>query len=54
MIHTGTISYLNKIHKQYGVHKYWIKTLKVWCDGKHTVEFVKKIMLAGPSGEGFG
>lgn len=42
MIHTGTISYLNSVHRKYGVWKYNMLTLKRWSDGKMTVEFRKK------------
>ena len=39
MIHTGTISYLNSVHRKYGVWKYSMLTLKRWSDGKMTVMF---------------
>ena len=42
MIHTGSISYLNSIHRKYGVWKYDMFTLKRWSDGKMTVMFRKK------------
>jgi hypothetical protein len=42
MIHTGTISYLNSVHRKYGVWKYDMYTLKRWPNGKMTVEFRKK------------
>lgn len=43
MIHSGTLSYLNKVHCQkYGVHKYYMKTIRQWSDGKFTVMFVRK------------
>lgn len=41
-IHSGNMSYLNKVHKQYGVHTYNMYMLKTWSDGKITVEFRKK------------
>lgn len=41
MIHTGNLSYLNKLHKQYGIWKYNMFALKQWSDGKLTVEFRK-------------
>ncbi len=41
MIHSGTLSYLARLHKnKYGKHKYWMKHLKTWSDGKWTVEFI--------------
>ncbi len=41
MIHSGTLSYLTRLHKnKYGKHKYWMKHLKTWSDGKWTVEFI--------------
>ena len=39
MIHSGTISYLNSVHRKYGVWKYNMLTLKRWSDGKMTVMF---------------
>ena len=42
MIHTGNISYLNSVHRKYGVWKYDMYTLKRWPNGKMTVEFRKK------------
>ena len=42
MIHSGTLSYLNKVHRSYGVWKYNMVTLKRWSDGKMTVEFREK------------
>ena len=42
MIHTGNLSYLNKVHRSYGVWKYTMVTLKHWSDGKMTVEFREK------------
>jgi hypothetical protein len=39
MIHTGTISYLNSVHRKYGIWKYTMVTLKRWSDGKMTVMF---------------
>ena len=42
LIHSGNISYLNKVHKQYGVYKYNMYMLKQWSDGKMTVEFREK------------
>ena len=41
MIHTGNLSYLNKLHRQYGIWTYNMFTLKEWSDGKLTVEFRK-------------
>jgi hypothetical protein len=41
MIHSGTLSYLTRLHKnKYGMHKYWMKYLNIWSDGKCTVEFI--------------
>lgn len=43
MIHTGNLSYLNKVHREkYGTWKYWMKILKVCSNGKYTVMFVEK------------
>lgn len=43
MIHSGTLSYLNKVHREkYGVHKYWMHTIRQWADGKYTVQFILK------------
>ena len=42
LIHTGNLSYLNRVHRNYGVHRYWMKLLKHWSDGKTTVEFVER------------
>ena len=42
MIHSGTLSYLNSVHRKYGVWKYYMHTLKQWSDGKYTVEFREK------------
>jgi hypothetical protein len=43
MIHSGTLSYLNKVHREkYGVHQYWMKTLRRWSGNKYTVMFVKQ------------
>jgi hypothetical protein len=42
MIHRGTISYLNSVHRKYGVWKYDMYTLKRWSDGKMTVIFKEK------------
>jgi hypothetical protein len=43
LIHTGNLSYLNKVHRGYGgIHRYWMKLLKQWSDGKMTVEFMEK------------
>ena len=41
-IHSGTLSYLNKVHRSYGVWQYYMHTLKQWSDGKYTVEFREK------------
>lgn len=41
MIHSGNLSYLNAVHRKYGVYKYWMKLLKNWSDGKMTVEFIR-------------
>lgn len=41
-IHSGNLSYLNRVHKQYGTHAYNMYLLKKWSDGKLTVEFRKK------------
>jgi len=41
-IHTGNLSYLNRVHRQYGVWEYNMYQLKRWSDGKITVEFRKK------------
>lgn len=41
-IHSGDLSYLNRVHKQYGIFKYWMRVLNVWSDGKMTVEFVRR------------
>ncbi len=41
-IHSGNLSYLNRVHKQYGTHTYNMYLLKKWSDGKLTVEFRKK------------
>lgn len=41
-IHSGNLSYLNRVHKQYGIFKYWMRVLNVWSDGKMTVEFVRR------------
>jgi hypothetical protein len=38
-IHSGNLSYLNRIHRQYGIFKYNMFVLKNWSDGKMTVEF---------------
>jgi hypothetical protein len=44
MLHTGNLSYLNKVHReQYGVNKYWMKTIRRWSDKKFTVMFIKKV-----------
>jgi len=42
MIHSGTLSYLNKVHRSYGVWEYRMHTLKCWSDGKYTVQFIAK------------
>jgi hypothetical protein len=42
MIHTGNLSYLNKVHRQYGVWKYNMYLLRQWSDGKMTVQFKEK------------
>jgi hypothetical protein len=42
MIHSGNISYLNSVHRKYGVWKYNMFMLKQWSDGKMTVEFREK------------
>jgi hypothetical protein len=42
LIHTGNLSYLNRVHRNYGVHRYWMKLLKHWSDGKTTVEFMER------------
>lgn len=42
MIHSGTLSYLNRLHRQYGIWKYSMYVIKRWSDGKLTVEFRKK------------
>jgi hypothetical protein len=41
-IHSGNLSYLNRVHKEYGVWKYNMFMLKKWSDGKMTVEFREK------------
>jgi len=41
-IHSGNMSYLNRVHKEYGVWKYNMFMLKKWSDGKMTVEFREK------------
>jgi hypothetical protein len=41
-IHSGSMSYLNKLHKQYGVFKFNMKILKKWSDDKYTVSFEEK------------
>jgi hypothetical protein len=42
MIHSGNLSYLNSVHRSYGVWQYYMHTLKQWSDGKMTVEFREK------------
>jgi hypothetical protein len=42
MIHTGNASYLNSVHRKYGVLKYDMFMLKRWPNGKMTVEFREK------------
>jgi len=42
MIHSGNISYLNSVHRSYGVWKYSMVVLKRWSDGKMTVMFKEK------------
>lgn len=42
MIHSGTITYLNKVHREKYGYKYFMKTLRQWSDGKYTVMFVLK------------
>lgn len=42
LIHTGNLSYLNKVHRGYGIYRYWMKQLRQWPDGKMTVEFMEK------------
>jgi len=42
MIHSGNLSYLNKVHRSYGVWKYRMHILKCWSDGKMTVQFIAK------------
>ena len=42
MIHSGNLSYLNSVHRKYGVWKYNMFMLKQWSDGKMTVEFREK------------
>lgn len=42
MIHSGTLSYLNGVHRRYGgIFKYRMVVLKRWSDGKLTVKFEK-------------
>lgn len=41
MTHTGNLSYLNSLHRKYGIWEYNMYILKKWCDGKMTVEFIK-------------
>ena len=41
-IHSGNLSYLNRVHRQYGIFNYNMFLLKQWSDGKMTVEFRKK------------
>ncbi len=42
LIHSGNLSYLNKVHRGYGTHRYWMKYIKRWADGKITVEFIER------------
>lgn len=41
-IHSGNLSYLNRVHKQYDIFKFNMFLLKQWSDGKMTVEFREK------------
>lgn len=41
-IHSGTLSYLNRVHRKYGVWKYNMFMVKCWPDGKMTVIFKEK------------
>ena len=42
MIHSGNLSYLNSVHRKYGVWKYNMFVLKQWSNGKMTVIFKEK------------
>lgn len=40
-IHSGYLPYLTRLQRtKYGKHKYWMKMLKQWSDGRMTVQFV--------------
>ena len=41
-IHSGTNSYLRKVHERMGRDKYDMHELQHWSDGKRTVTFVPK------------
>lgn len=43
MVRSGSLSYLNQVHKEYGIWTYRMKILKRWADGKYTVLFEKKV-----------
>ena len=45
MIHSGNLSYLNSVHRKYGVWKYNMFMLKQWSNGKMTVEFREKTRM---------
>ena len=42
MIHSGSLSYLNGVHKRLGIWKYSMKVIRKWSDGKYTVMFERK------------
>lgn len=42
MTHTGTMSYLSKLHRTYGVMKYDMFLLEYCTNGKLTVVFKEK------------
>lgn len=43
MIHSGSLSYLNGVHKRLGgIWKYSMIVVRKWSDGKYTVRFERK------------
>lgn len=41
-VRSGSMSYLNQVHKQLGFWRYSMKVLKRWSDGKYTVLFEER------------
>lgn len=41
-VRSGSLSYLNQVHKQLGIWTYTMQIIRKWSDGKYTVLFQEK------------